>query len=216
MTFKLPALFRTLFLLLSFSFAFSGCKVGDDDPAISFRSRDARLKANWKMSRLNNLVEINSLNPSGVPVRTEVQSNYDGYNMRIRTSVNGVLVSDSTFGYNFLMMLQDDGKLTYENSVIILVVGTKSTGSDNWYWISSDQKKSRVFLGSALQFANTIGLNSTQTSATLPFSTLLTDFNIDELRNNELKLSYTKSTGQTTLGGFQQITINSKMTFTSK
>lgn len=216
MTFKLNSFFRTLVVFWGFAIAFSGCKVGDDDPAISFRSRDARLKANWKMMEMNNYVEINSLDPSGAPLRTEITSHYDGYDIRVITRLNGIQVSDSTFGYNYQMQLQDNGKIAYENTIILGGLGTKSAGADNWYWIDTDHKKARVYLGSALQFAATAGIGPLQSNATLPVSTLLTDFKIDGLRNKELKLSYQKSTGLTTLGGFQQVTITSNFTFNSK
>ena len=216
MKFKVNSLFRSLVVFCCFTIAFSGCKVGDDDPAISFRSRDARVKANWKMMEMNTFVEINSLDPSGAPLRTEFQSHYDGYDVRVISRVNGVQVSDSTFGFNYQMKLEDNGKVTYENTIILGGIGTKSAGSDNWYWIDTDQKKARVFLGSALQFAATAGIGPLQSNATLPVSTLLTDFKVDGLRNKELKLAYQKSTGLTTLAGFQQVTITSNFTFNSK
>ena len=216
MKFKINSFLRSLVVFWCLALAFSGCKVGDDDPALSFRSRDARLKANWKLMEMNNFVEINSLEAGGVPVRTEIQSHYDGYNIRVITRVNGVQVSDSTFGYNFLMKLEDAGKISYENTIILGGIGTKSTGADNWYWINTDQKKARVYLGSALQFAATVGVGPLQSNPTLPVSTLLTDFKVDGLSNKELDLSYQKSTGLTTLAGFQQVTITSKFSFQSK
>ena len=203
-----------LFLLASLAFL-PGCKVGDDDPGISFRSRDARLKANWKMRSMQNVVEINNQVAGGVATRTQILSDFDGYNIRIKTFVNSLQVSDSSFGFNYQMMLKDNGKVGYENTVIIFSLGTKSAGDDNWYWINTDQKKARVYLGSALQYAATVGVPM-QTNISLPFSTLLTDFTVEGLRNRELKLSYQKNTSQVTLAGFQQVSISSKFVFDSK
>lgn len=204
-----------LLFLIGSAFSFSGCKVGDDDPAISFRSRDARLKANWKMRTMQQVIEINSQTVGGVATRTQIQSDFDGNDLRVKTFLNGLQVGDSVVGFSYQMMLKDDGKVNYENTVIILQLGTKSFGNDAWYWLDTDQKKARVYLGSALQYAATVGIPA-QSNLSLPFSTLLTDFTIDGLRNRELKLSYQKNTSQTTLAGFQQVSITSKFVFDSK
>ena len=214
-------IFRSFFSLstlcgLIIMLTFSGCKVGDEDPAISFRSRNARLQANWKLMGMHNAVEISSLDAAGAPGRTEIISDFDGSDLRVKTFINGTQVSDSAFGFNYQMMIQQDGKVTYENTLIFSGLGSKSTGNDNWYWINSDHKKARVYLGSALQFPATAGIAPLQANATLPISTLLTDFYVDGLRNKELKLSYHKSTAQTTLAGFQQISVSSYFTFQSK
>lgn len=217
MSFNLKTAYR-IFSLAGFLFLFllAGCKVGDEDPAISFRSRNARLQANWKLMGMHNVVQVNSLDPAGVPIRTEVQSDFDGYDLRVKTFINGIQVGDSSFGFNYQMQIQQNGKVAYENTVILGGLGTKSPGSDNWYWINADHKKARVFLGSSLQVPATIGIAPLQANSTLPVSTLLTDFTVEGLRHKELKLSYQKSTGQTTLGGFQQISISSNFTFESK
>ena len=46
--------FLTMVSLTMFAFTiFQSCKKGDNDPAISLRSRDARLIANWKLVKID-------------------------------------------------------------------------------------------------------------------------------------------------------------------
>ena len=197
------------------SISFSGCKVGDDDPVISLRSRDARLKANWKLIEMENHYEIRLINPGLDPEVTVIHSSFNGYDLHVRTAVNGILLNDTTIGYNHLLKIKDDGELTYENTVVQNMIGVKSEGKDNWYWLDTDKKKARVNLGSALKFPTTAGLTQLSPNTFLQLNSLFTDFTVEGLHNNELELRYDKVIGQVTFNGFQQITVSSKMTFNS-
>src|SRR5687768_4496887 len=115
--------FRNFFALQSLllvvaSISFSGCKVGDDDPLISLRSRDARIKANWKLIAMENHYEIRVINPGSAPEVTVIHSDFNGYDLHVRTSLNGILLNDTTIGYNHLLRIKDDGELSYENTVV--------------------------------------------------------------------------------------------------
>jgi hypothetical protein len=209
--------FKNLLAILAACLALAGCKVGEDDPAISFRSRDNRLKANWKMAEMNNRYEFRTFQPGVTPVTTIIESTFDGYDARVKTTVNGVLVSDSTFGMSYLMKIEEDGDLKYETAIIQFNFSVKPTGEDNWYWLNTDKKKARVYLGSALQTPLAAGIPVAPGGLNSNLNTLATDFNVDGLRNKELDLSYDKTLNQAALNGsFQQIILHSKLKFTSK
>ncbi|MBK0404671.1 hypothetical protein I5M27_16880 [Adhaeribacter sp. BT258] len=208
--FSLPVI-----LVLLLGLIVSACKVGDEDPFLSLRSRDARLKANWKLGNMENHYEIRVINPGVEPQVTVIHSSFNGYDMHVRTAVNGILLSDTTFGFGHRLMIKEKGKLTYENTLIQTLIGVKSTGEDNWYWLDTDKKKARVFLGAALQFPTMAGLSQVPQGVVLPVGSLFTDFTVDGLRNKELDLTYNKTMEQVTFTGFQQITVSSKMTFES-
>ena len=203
------------FMMLLVCASLAGCKVGEDDPFLSFRSRDARLKANWKLIEMVNHYEIRTIIAGQQPEVTVIHSDFNGYNLHARTSVNGIIVSDSTFGFNHLLRIKDHGDVTYESTIVQNFIGIKSSGTDNWYWLDTDKKKARVFLGSALKLPAIAGIPQLSGSNLLFLATLFSDFTVDGLRNKELELSYTKTMEQVTLGGFQQITVTSKMTFDS-
>lgn len=210
----------SVILSLSTLLAVSGlvsCKVGDDDPAISFRSRDARLKANWKLSSAQTNYEIRTLDPAGQPVLITIDSKYDGYDMHVITKINETIVSDSVFGYSYQMKLEDKGEITYDYTVIYQnLAGVKSPGADNWYWLNTDEKKARVYLGSALLGPLSAGFPALPNNQNLPLATRINDFKVDGLKNKELQLSYNKSLSQSSIIGFQQINASSKLNFVAK
>lgn len=209
--------FKSLLVILVACFSLAGCKVGEDDPAISFRSRDNRLKANWKMAEMNNRYEIRTFQPGASPVTTIIESAFDGYDARVKITVNGALVSDSTFGMSYLMKIEEDGRLLHETAQIQFGFSIKSSGEDNWYWLNTDKKKARVYLGSALQTPLVAGIPVAPGGINSNLNNLATDFNVDGLRNNELDLSYDKTLNQAALNGsFQQLILHSNLKFTSK
>jgi hypothetical protein len=209
-------LFKNQLLILIACIVLAGCKVGEDDPFISFRSRDNRLKANWKMSEMNNRYEIRTFQPGTSPITTVIESTFDGYDTRVKTIVNGNLVSDSTFGMSYLMKIEENGELEHETALIPSIFSIKSSGEDNWYWLNTDKKKARVYLGSALQLPLVAGIPIAPGGVNSNLNNLATDFSVDGLRNKDLDLSYDKTLNQATLdGSFQQLILHSKLRFTS-
>ena len=134
--------------------------------------------------------------------------------MNTRNSVNGNVISDSTIGYSYQLTIDDDGETNYKNTYIVGLAGFNSSGEDNWYWLNTDEKKSRVYLGMAVQGPLTAGIPFSPNSVAL--TTLVNDFAVDGLRNKELKLSFSKSGSQTSISGFQQVKVSGKLRFTAK
>ncbi len=104
------------------------CKKGEDDPFISFRSRDARITAKWKL------------------VNYESQSSYNGssstqvLNGSIYTSTN----SSGSYSYSYSKELEINSDGTYK--ITTIRDGETSTESSIWYWINGTQNKSGIYL----------------------------------------------------------------------
>ncbi|HYH55456.1 MAG TPA: hypothetical protein VD772_02525 [Anseongella sp.] len=213
--FKLLAL---VVCLAGASASFTSCKVGEDDPFISLRSRDGRLKGTWNMEKMTNTYEISAFDQtSGAQLNTSIRTSFDGTTMRISTYANNIALTDTAFDFAYQMDIEENGDLSYENTFYQSGFGVKSGGEDNWYWMNTDKKKSRVYLGAALQAAATAGLTQTPIIGNLLISNLFSDFDVDGLRNKELKLSFNKSTRLPDLtGGEQSIKITSEMEFEAK
>ncbi len=104
------------------------CKKGEDDPFISFRSRDARITAKWKL------------------VNYESQSSYNGssstqvLNGSIYTSTN----SSGSYSYSYSKELEINSDGTYK--ITTIRDGETSSESSIWYWINGTQNKSGIYL----------------------------------------------------------------------
>src|SRR5690606_23094977 len=117
---------------------------------------------------MENRYEIRLMNPGQDPQVTIIDMTFNGYDLHLRSAVNGILQADTTIGYSLQLKIQDDGKLTYENSIIQGLLGVRSMGEDNWYWLDTDKKKARVYLGAALLFPTTAGLTQIPSGQNLP------------------------------------------------
>ncbi len=184
-----------------------GCKVGEDDPLLSLSTRDARLKSTWRLMRMEIETKQNQFTQGGLPTETVASASYDSQNIRIITTINEAVQIDTTIGFAYIMELLNRGKLTYTTTVINQGVGVRSGGEDSWFWLNDDRRKSRVYLGSALQFTQLIGsLTGSQA--------LFTELEVRELRKDILRLTIRKRVEQTGLdGNFQEILITGDFEF---
>ena len=104
------------------------CKKGEDDPFISFRSRDARITAKWK------LVNYESLSSYNGNTSTQV------LNGSIYTSTN----SGGSYSYSYSKELEINSDGTYK--ITTIRDGDISTSNSVWYWLNDSQKKSSISL----------------------------------------------------------------------
>lgn len=127
------------FLLLSTMVVliFASCKRGEDDPFISFRSRDVRLKGDWKLTDLTSVVSTST--QGGTPQTITVTTTYDGANRSVTTS-NGVTSTTVSTTYSASLSIKDDGRYELE----ITENGTVSSSSGTWFWVDSDKNKTYV------------------------------------------------------------------------
>lgn len=140
-------------------------------------------------------------------METVITVSYDGQNLKLLTSLENTVVLDTTIGFAYIMEVQDQGKLVYTTTIIQQGLGVRSGGEDSWFWLNDDRRKSRVYLGNALQF-------SQLAASGLTSPVLFTDFEVKELRNDVLRLSVNRRIEQTGLNGnFQEVLINSDFEF---
>jgi hypothetical protein len=147
---------------------FVGCKKSENDPGLSFRSRDKKMVGEWSVLSYENVSEIK--NGSNTTKRVEV---YDGSKITLNTTFNG------TPSTPFVNPVTYTGKLTLEKDGKCIYVETSTNGSNtstktlegNWMW--GDSKRNKTIIA----FTN---INGTL----MKYSTYI----IDELRNDKLVL----------------------------
>ncbi len=128
---------KYIFLTALFGIAlvFGSCKKGANDPSFSFKSRDARITADWNLS---------SMSKSNVVVQDNGQISYtskttyvfDGTTM---TETSNIGFGDQTesYPYSYEIAINDDG--TYNETEIN--DGDKTEITDYWFWANADKKK---------------------------------------------------------------------------
>lgn len=115
-----------------------GCKKGPNDPAISLKSRDARLIATWKLTKIAGTRQ--SVDGLGDPYT--ITYAYDG--TTYTESYSGSSYSGTG---SFEMTIDKDGAISSKESF------TPNGGSANvvsgtgtWYWYENDNSKSSVYV----------------------------------------------------------------------
>ncbi len=114
----------SIFLILLLSLL--ACKKGEDDPFISFRSRDARLIGEWQ------LVESSS-SSNGTYAKV-----FDGTFMHFYT--DGELTDQYTYSLSYLF--DKTGAFTS----VEISNGSAISGSSNWAWMNNAKRKSGIVL----------------------------------------------------------------------
>ena len=119
-------------LILLFAFvclvAIPSCKKGENDPFISFRSRDARITGKWKVVNYelidnnNGSINTSSLNGS---ILTE--------------TING---NSTSYSYSQNWEIQANGVLKYT----YIIDGELLSGSVSWHWLDDNQNKTKIIL----------------------------------------------------------------------
>lgn len=117
---------KSLWLLLFAGLVFSACKKGEDDPFFSFRTRDARIRGEWK------LVEKMSIDEDGE------EHTYDGTTYTIKE--NGI-VTDS-YAYQLNYTLEKGGTV----KTLKVIDGVSYSGEDYWGWQNTSKKKTILML----------------------------------------------------------------------
>lgn len=115
------------------SVALVGCKVGADDPGLTFSSRDGRLMRAW------NLIGYD---------RVAVDSSDVGIFTNTTSYANGVLTEVGFFGtssdsYTLVITFDKGGNLT----VVETEDGDITEENDAWEWLSADKNKSELAIG---------------------------------------------------------------------
>jgi hypothetical protein len=107
---------------------FPNCKKGDNDPFLSFRSRDSRITGKWKVVNYE-YVEING---------------NDSYSLILNGSTITQTVNGNITSYPFSSNLEILENGTYKSSSNIN--GEISNTINTWHWFDDTRKKTRLLL----------------------------------------------------------------------
>ena len=125
-----------IFLLLAIVFltVIPSCKKGENDPFISFRSRNSRITGKWKVVNFE-YVEINGNNNSSLIL--------NGSTMTQNSNGN---VTSYSFSSNLEIMEDGTYKLFSDSN------GEISNSINTWHWFDDTQNKTRILLGDVGEF----------------------------------------------------------------
>jgi len=129
----------TIIVLAAAAFTISSCKKGENDPFLTFHSRDARLTQNWKLVSFNG-TSVETLNGA----ETNVEYTYDGTNLY--TTING---STTSATYGFTMEVKANGEVFSSESLNDIDNGdplSQSSKTSFWYWGDDDKNKTAVYM----------------------------------------------------------------------
>ncbi len=139
----------TIIVLAVAAFAISSCKKGENDPFLTFHSRDARLTQNWKLVSFNG-TSVETLNGEDI----NVEYTFDGTNLY--TTINGVT---SSAAYAFTMEVKADGEVFSSESYNNIDNGdplSQSSKTSFWYWGDDDKNKTAVYMDLTGLFADVL------------------------------------------------------------
>lgn len=125
---------------------FQACKKGENDPAISFKSRNARITAKWKLTK----IEGSSVKVDGATSISTITT-YDGsaYS-RVETTIAGGASNSITLNSGtgtFEITIDKKGAMSFSESYTPTgAAADVQTNTGVWYWENSDKTKSYVYL----------------------------------------------------------------------
>lgn len=128
---SIPAL-----LFLSLMLIVSGCKHGEDDPALSFKSRDSRVIGVWLLQSVaDTITDTDNTNTPATEVTTET---FDGTTWT--TTIDGTV--DQTRSYALILTIDKDGTVLAEETTD----GEVRNESTDWTWWNSQKNKTKLYL----------------------------------------------------------------------
>lgn len=185
---------KTIFILSAIvlvGLAFDGCKKGEGDPFLSLKTRDGRITAKWKLTKIVG-TDISTNVVGTITYVTTDAISFDGTtysDIATTTASSGPAPSAVTTGGTgtYEMTIDKHGKVTWSTTYTKTAPTTAPadvrTGEGHWQWLSSDKRKDNLLIdGSGTLFSG--GLDD-----------------VYELKGKELVLKYTYKTvngGQTT------------------
>lgn len=179
----------TLLLSLAILVILGGCRVGEEDPGLSFKSRDKRITGTWELITGNMVVkniETNQAPGSTAKSVSEVTNNYKIISPNAEHTwsemVNGTKTQDDiTQDIAFKITVTVDEEGTYTNTFTGEVIGAggipqevQSSSTGVWTWIENAKKK--------------MGINFTNTSGALGSEFVNGEFFLKGLSDKEMIL----------------------------
>ncbi|MBI1182955.1 hypothetical protein GC194_01695 [bacterium] len=187
------------FTLLAALFVFAGCRKGPEDPAISFKSRNARIENTWLVTSGKVLnVDTTSNGIPNVSGKSEkvVTSEYTIEGNKVTYHYTDVLNGDTkdetteTLNFSVTINIRDngtfknsfDGTLTDENGDVNQV---QESATGIWNWIYSGKKK--------------VGINFQSDANSTVANIISGQFKIKKLSSSEMMLEkYTRESNVVT------------------
>jgi len=174
-----------LIALFAIVLAFGSCKKGANDPSFSFKSRDARITADWVLSSMTNssiTVRKNGQETLNTLTTTYV---FDGTTMT-KTFNDGFGDQVTSYPYSYEIVINDDG--TYNETETN--DGEKSEKTDYWFWANSDKTKIAVtFSGNGTYMINRLAKDELVLTQSAVSSETNTDGYVTTV-NNDLIMSF--------------------------
>jgi hypothetical protein len=128
-----------LVILLFIGIIFGSCKKGENDPAISFKSRDARITAKWKLAKIEStetdLIGGNTMN---------ITITYDGTNYLKVTTMTGQPTETIIAAGTYVMTIGKNGYLLWEENYSDGIITDVQSRTGSWNWTVNDKNKSTV------------------------------------------------------------------------
>jgi hypothetical protein len=166
--------------VFAFIMAFSSCKKGEDDPFLSFRSRDSRITGEWLISNISgterNHTKYISGSFEGNSTTEVITHEFGEYIWTKNTTVTTVVddetettTDETTTYFNERITINKDGIVTFKRTY---ESGNEVVSSGYWYWVDSNKKK--IGITFIVDYENIT-------------------FNIRQLKNNELVLETKKT-----------------------
>ncbi len=129
-----------------------GCKKGPEDPFISLKSRDARIKGNWELSKVEFSRRTVTTDPDmtcSPDISSKTVVSDDGVNFTVYDTITRYdFINDKCviegeavpFTGSFKFTVNKDGTYSYSSSS----GNTREEGTGYWYW--EDSKKNKLFI----------------------------------------------------------------------
>ncbi|RLD47935.1 MAG: hypothetical protein DRI94_13250 [Bacteroidetes bacterium] len=176
-----------LIALFAIVLAFGSCKKGVNDPSFSFKSRDARITADWVLSSMNkSRVEVTTAGQETLYTSTTTYV-FDGTDMT-ETSNNGIGDDIESYSYSYEIVINDDG--TYNETETN--DGEKFEKTDYWFWANSDKTKIAVtFSGNGTYMIDRLAKDELVLTQSTVTSETDSDGYVTTV-NNDLIMSFTK------------------------
>ncbi|SFT67587.1 hypothetical protein SAMN05216474_1718 [Lishizhenia tianjinensis] len=135
---------KLVFLSLAFitSLTFTSCKKGENDPAISLKSRDARITGEWKLTNLSgDFIDRYENSDGTVSSYKQTLSYTDG-----KVTVTDQDGESQTFEFLLDLNLEKDQNMTIYHYLNGDGSFEEYTHKDQWYWLDGVKKKTQIYL----------------------------------------------------------------------
>jgi hypothetical protein len=164
---------------------FVGCKKGENDPAISLRSRKGRVAGEWKVAGY----EMTQTWTSGSTTSTDTYSN-DG-TTTTWTSSTGSTSTNGTYSESGTFTFEKDGTYSMTNTVSATDYSQTTTEEGNWNFtggVGEMKNKSQIVI-MPMKRTTTTAFGSTSDTETQSWTGTTTPssiMDIDQLKNKEM------------------------------